>query len=159
MVKNKYVIILIESLQKKIKVLDAIIEKNKEQKEIIKVDMMDTDQFENNIQEKAKLIDELNLLDEGFESIYNRVKEELTEKKDLYQKEIKTLQGLIGEITGKVMEIQAQEERNKSTIIQQFGKMRTKIKKSKASKNAALNYYKSMNKLTISDPQFLDRKK
>lgn len=158
MEKNKYVIILIESLQKKIKVLDAIIEKNKEQKEIIKVEMMDADQFEMNIQEKAKLIDELNLLDEGFESIYNRVKVELTERKDLYQKEIKTLQGLIGEITAKVMEIQAQEERNKSTIIQQFGKMRTKIKKSKASKNAALNYYNSMNKLTISDPQFLDRK-
>lgn len=159
MEKNQYVVILTESLQKKVKVLDAIIKANKEQTEIIKIEMMDSDQFEENIREKSKLIEELNLLDDGFETIYSRVKSDLSDRRDDYKEEIKKLQELIGEITSKSMEIQAQEERNKAVIMQQFGKMKAKIKKSKATKNVALNYYKNMNKLTVTDPQFMDRKK
>lgn len=159
MERNEYVVILTESLQKKIKVLDAIIEKNKEQTEIIKIELMDSDQFDENIHEKARLIEELDLLDEGFESIYDRVKDDLGQRKEDYKEEIKKLKELIAEITSKTMEIQAQEERNKATIVQQFGKMKTKIRKSKATKNVALNYYKNMNKLTVTDPQFMDRKK
>lgn len=159
MEKNNYIVILIDSLQKKIKVLDAIIAKNKEQTEIIKEEVMDSDQFEKNIQEKAILIEELDLLDAGFEVIYERVKSILSVEKQQYQREVQKLQELIGEITSKSMEIQAQEARNKVTIEQQFTKLRTKVKKSKAAQNVAKNYYQNMNKISVTEPQFMDRKK
>ena len=50
---NDYVNVMIQSLQKKVKVLDEIIEKNKEQQQILEQEELDGDAFEQNVEEKG----------------------------------------------------------------------------------------------------------
>lgn len=154
-----YINILMESLKKKILVLDRIILKNTEQKEIISIPDLDEGALRRNLEEKDDCINELNRLDQGFDSIYEKVKIELMNNKDKYADEITQLQTLIREITNKSMDIQVSEKRNKELMIKYFNKVKGKIKQAKIGKNVAANYYKSMNRVDYYSPQFLDKKK
>ena len=91
MQENSYIQVLIQSLHQKVEALDSIIEKNQEQYEILSAEEADMDAFEKNIDEKSQYIDKIVFLDDGFEEIYTRVKEELdgnraayTERSDLH---------------------------------------------------------------------------
>lgn len=154
-----YIKILIESLEKKLKILDQIIEKNKEQKLIISVEKIEIDRFEKNLEEKANLIEEIESLDEGFQTVYEHVKEELAGKKNQYAAEISRLQELIRAITDKSILIQAEEERNKNMIQNHFTSIKREIKQAKAGRKVAADYYKSMSRTNMIEPQFLDKKK
>lgn len=154
-----YINILIESLEKKLKVLNQIMEKNKEQKLIVSVEKLETDKFEENLKEKANLIDEIESLDEGFHTVYEHVKEELAGNKNQYAVEISRLQELIRTITDKSILIQTEEERNKSMIQKHFSTIKKEIRQAKAGRKVAADYYKSMSKTNMIEPQFLDKKK
>ena len=88
MQENSYIQVLIQSLHQKVEALDSIIEKNQEQYEILSAEEADMDAFEKNIDEKSQYIDKIVFLDDGFEEIYTRVKEELdgnrAARSDLY---------------------------------------------------------------------------
>lgn len=156
---STYIIILIQSLEKKIKVLDKIIESNQEQKEILSQEEMDTDRFEANLNEKGNLVDELNLLDDGFQDIYDRIKDELGTNREAYKEEIKQMQKLISEITEKSVTIRAEEERNRALAIKQFDSMRGNITTAKRSRQAANTYYSNMSRVNTIDAQFMDKRK
>ncbi|MDD3413801.1 MAG: flagellar protein FliT [Lachnospiraceae bacterium] len=156
---NNYILILIESLQKKIKVLDEIIVKNTEQTSLVSKKDLDLEKFDKNVDEKEKLIEELNLLDQGFEAVYDRIKEEFISNKNLYKKEISTLQDLISQITEKSMKIQAEEERNRKMIVSHMALEKNKIRQAKTNSKVATNYYTSMKNINTVDPQFMDKKK
>lgn len=156
---STYIIILIQSLEKKIKVLDKIIESNQEQKEILSQEDMDTDRFEANLNEKGNLVDELNLLDDGFQDIYDRIKDELGTNREAYKEEIKQMQKLISEITEKSVTIRAEEERNRALAIKQFDSMRGNITTAKRSRQAANTYYSNMSRVNTIDAQFMDKRK
>lgn len=156
---STYITILIQSLEKKIRVLDKIIESNKDQKEILSQEEMDTDRFEANLDEKGRLIDELNLLDDGFQEIYNRVKDELGDNRELYKEEIKRMQKLISDITEKSVTIRAEEERNRAAAARQFDSMRDNIQTAKRSRQAANVYYSNMSRVNMVDAQFMDKRK
>ena len=156
---STYITILIQSLEKKIRVLDKIIESNKDQKEILSQEEMDTDRFEANLDEKGRLIDELNLLDDGFQEIYNRVKDELGDNRELYKEEIKRMQKLISDITERSVTIRAEEERNRAVAAKQFDNMRDNIQVAKRSRQAANVYYSNMSRVNTVDAQFMDKRK
>ncbi len=156
---NTYITILIESLEKKIIVLDKIIESNKEQKEILSAEEMDTDRFEANLNQKGELIDELNLLDDGFQGIYERIKEVINSNREAYKDEIKQMQKLISDITEKSVTIRAEEERNKVLAGKQFDNMRGNIGNVKRSRQAANSYYSNMSRVNVVDAQFMDKRK
>lgn len=156
---GQYLDILEESLQKKTQVLDEIIQKNREQKAILDADPFDMDAFDANTDAKGELIDRLNLLDEGFDTVYERVKEELESNKEAHAGQIRRLQALIQGITDRSVSIQAEEVRNKSLVEAKFQKEREKIQLGKSSMKVAKQYYASMNKTSVVDPQFMDNKK
>lgn len=156
---NSYVLILIQSLEKKTKILDEIFKMNDIQKEILSSEDLNTEAFENNIREKASLIDELQFLDNGFEDVYARVKDELTKNSSEYAAEIKEMKALIQEITDKSVAIQADEMRNKKLAINKFTFEKKKIKDRKTSNRVANEYYKNMSKIDYVDPQMIDKKK
>lgn len=156
---STYITILIESLEKKIIVLDKIIESNKEQKEILSAEEMDTDRFEANLNRKGELIDELNLLDDGFQGIYERIKEVLSSNREAYKDEIKQMQKLISDITEKSVTIRAEEERNRVLAGKQFDNMRGNIGNVKRSRQAANSYYSNMSRVNMVDAQFMDKRK
>lgn len=155
---EQYINILEESLKKKNEVLDEIILKNKEQKEILEAAEFDPEAFDANTDAKGELIERLNLLDSGFEKVYERVKQELAENKEMHRDQIKRLQEYIRQITEKSVSIQTTEQRNRQLVEAKFRKEREKIQLGKNSMNVAKQYYNNMNRITGDSAHFVDNK-
>lgn len=73
--------ILLQSLEKKIQLLDKMIEQNSVQEEILKQEELDMDVFDEAINKQGTYLEELDRLDQGFEAVYDRVREELLQDK------------------------------------------------------------------------------
>ena len=159
MSETNYVTILIESLEKKNRVLNQLLIMNQEQYEAIKDNKMDFEAFDKVVEQKGQLIDKLELLDSGFQKVYDRVKTELDVHKDKHTLEIKKMQELISQLTDKSVSIQTSEERNKAAVEQYFSRERRGLAKKRMSVKVANDYYKSMNKLHGMDSQLLDQTK
>lgn len=157
--EENYITILIQSLEKKIKVLEEISHENANQKRILQEDDMDMDAFQSSIDKKDRLIEQVGFLDDGFEKMYERVKEVLSEKKDVYAEQIARLKKLVSSVTNWTVSIQKEEWDNRRLAEQQFSTMKKKVRQLKDSKQVAAKYYQSMAKLNYVDPQFMDKKK
>ena len=149
--QTDYIQILIKSLQKKIETLDFISSVNMEQKKLAEEENFDLEAFEKTLEKKQEGIDALNKLDEGFETVFERVKPEITE--------IEQLKKLVTLVTEKGIIAQTEEARNKALIEKQFSGLRKDIRQKKMTKNVTNNYYKNMNKLNVIDSVFMDKKK
>lgn len=155
---DSYLKILEDSLLKKIRVLDDIAAYNEEQRKIFSEGNADIDKFDEYMDKKEELINALSRLDEGFETLYERVAEQLKDNKVLYARQIKRLQQLVKEITDKSVSIQAQEARNKTLIEEYFAKERLNLRNNRRTSKAAYDYYKSMSGISSAQPQFMDSK-
>lgn len=156
--KNSYIDLLIDSLNKKITILENIAECNERQKKIVSSEKFDMEEFDGVSIEKVDLIEAMNRLDDGFETMYDRVREELQEKKEVYAIQIRTMQGLIQKVVGLSTSIEAEEKRIQAAVEGQFNKLRQEVKDTRKNSKAVSNYYKSMSKIDFS-PQFMDKKK
>ena len=156
---DNYLLIMIQSLKKKIQVLDCIIDANDRQKIGLEDPSLDPDDFDKIVEEKAKYIEHLDLLDQGFDKLFERVKEEVNNNRESYKNEIKEMQTLIASITEKSNKIQVQEARNKDLMTQKFAKVRKQARDVRASQQAVNQYYQNMKKINYIDPQFMDNKK
>ena len=74
---NNYLKILEESLHKKSELLDKIQAYNEAQYQIFSGDNVQVDKFDEYIEEKGELVEQVIGLDEGFESLYANLAEEL----------------------------------------------------------------------------------
>ena len=157
--EQTYVDIMIQSLNKKLQVLDRIMELNGIQKTILEDAVATVDDFDKTVEEKAKLIEQMEQLDSGFEKLFARVKEELEANKEGYADAIKTMQSCIRRITDKSMEIQAEEARNKDLMVRKFAYVKDSAKNVRTNSKVATQYYKNMMNLNYVDPQFMDNKK
>lgn len=159
MPQEEYVTILVESLQKKNKILDQIRAVNEEQRILLADETLGPDDFEKTIDKKAQLIEELNQLDAGFEQLYERVRPEIEQNMDKYAERIREMQQMIREIVEKTMSAQAEEARNKRLVENKFSSVKKQIREVKSSQKAVNTYYQNMMKNSYQDSQFLDRKK
>lgn len=159
MAERDYVRMMRESLEMKMEILEAIRLKNREQNQILQDDNATPDQFEKNIEQKQELIEKLTGLDNGFQQLYNRVKDALNANRAMYADEIRKMQMLIRDITDLSATIQAQEKRNKDLATQKFSNIRGKAKEVRKSQKAVNTYYRNMMERNFVDPQFLDSKK
>lgn len=159
MAENHYILALQQGLNKKLMILDTIIALNIQQKEILDNVESAPEELEENIEEKAARIEELRLLDEGFEQVYERVKEELAGNREQYAAIIGDMQRQIAEIMDKSVRIQGQEQRNRNLMEQRFSIVRKQIKEVKHSSKAVNSYYRNMMKMNYVDPQYMDDKK
>lgn len=157
--KKNYVKVMIDTLYKKNRILDSILTLSSFQKSIVSDMKNNLEKFEQTILEKQELIDELLLLDEGFQLLYDRLKDSLFEEADQYREEIGKMQKLITEISHKSMQVQTIEEENRELISQQATTIRKGTKKYFDTKSAVNKYYKNMQKLSYITPQFMDKKK
>lgn len=154
-----YIHILVESLEKKIRILDGIISANQEQREGLEDPNLDPDDFDKTVEKKAEYIDQLDQLDKGFEELFARVREELNTNREKYKAEIQTMQGQIRKITDKSLVIERQETQNKELMEKKFAAVRSQAREVRKSQKIVNQYYKSMMKNSMSDPQFMDNKK
>lgn len=157
--EQTYIDIMIQSLNKKIKVLEEIKKINVRQQTLLEEDKATVEEFDKTVEGKAALIQQMEQLDSGFDKLFERVREELNNNKDAYKKQIATMQNCIRRITDLSMEIQTQEARNRDLMTQKFVSVRQKAKVLRTNSKAASQYYKNMMQLNVVDPQFMDKQK
>ena len=157
MQEQEYLEIMTQSLTKKLSVLGEIRKKNEEQRVLLLDDNLAPEDFERNIESKAQLVESLEMLDEGFDNLYERVREEITGNKDKYKDQIQKFQELIRDITA--ASIQAEEKRNYELAQRKFSDVKKQIREVKTSQSAVQQYYKNMMKVNYIDAQFMDDKK
>lgn len=159
MEKSQYISIMIQSLKKKSAVLDTIMELNIQQKEQLENPALDPDDFDRTVEKKAEQIQQLELLDNGFQELYEKVREELQSNREAYREDIACMQEYIRKLTDKSATIQAQEVRNKDLMTQKFASVRKQVKEVRKSQKVVNQYYKSMMKANYMEAHFTDNKK
>ena len=151
--------ILLQSLEKKNRLLDQMIRQNGVQEGILKQEEFDMDAFDEAIDLQSSYVEQLEMLDRGFETVYDRVREELIENKESYREEITRMKEQIQQITDKIVTLNAGNMRNKMLAENQFKRKRQAIGAGASKNKVAKNYYNNMNNLNYVSPQFYDNKK
>ena len=157
--ESTYVNIMIQSLHKKVKVLEEIKSINLLQKALLEDERSNVEEFDKSVEDKSDCIKQLEQLDDGFDLLFKKVKEAMNADKDTYADRIRTMQDLIRQITDLSMEIQAQESRNKDLMTRKFVSVKERAKVVRTNTKVANQYYKNMMNLHYVDPQFMDNKK
>lgn len=158
--QNKdYISVLKQGLVKKNHILEQLMEKNVRQRELLADPELEPEEFEASINEKAALIDELTAIDDGFEQVYERVRDEIQKHRNDYAADISQMQQYIAEIMEKSTQVQTEEQRNRELILKKFADVKKQIREVKSGKKAVDQYYHNMMKLNYVEPQFMDNKK
>ncbi|MBE5967376.1 MAG: hypothetical protein E7255_10530 [Lachnospiraceae bacterium] len=157
--KSAYIHILGDSLEKKVSVLDQLLEATLLQEKYLAENPSDMNDFEHAYTVKEALLEKLDKLDEGFELIYRHVREELSSQQVHQKEEILSLQELIRQVTEKSTQIQAIEMRNRNKLDSYFSKQKESIKSYKVNSKTASSYYKNMADQHSGESYFYDKKK
>lgn len=155
---EKYLGVLEESLEKKIQILTKIQEFNLRQQEILQAQDVEVEKFDECVDRKGELIEELTALDSGFEALYENLSNELQGNREKYAERIRRLQELVSEVMEQSVTIQAQEARNKKLVEDYFRRERKQLSQTRKNSQAAYDYYKSMSQSNVASPQFMDSK-
>lgn len=156
---EQYLQMLAESLKKKSKLLVQLIQESEHQSEIVKATEVDWNLFDASVEKKGEFIEELNKLDDGFETLYQRIKSGLDTDRQKYKVQIQEMQKLIADVTEKSSKLMATEERNKVLVTNRFSEEKKKLKQQRMNSKAANSYYSAMNRMNYIDPQLMDHKK
>lgn len=156
---ENYVQVLIDSIHKKEETLRRILEITEEQEQISKAEIYDSERMEKTLNDKQIQIDRLNYLDDGFQSVYDRISADICENPDNYKESILVLQDKIRVCTELGNAIKVLEDRNRNRLSQLFSKTRKEYTVSKNKANVAQNYFKTMHNSKIMDAYFVDKKK
>lgn len=155
---EKYLNVMEESLEKKIQILTKIQEYNLRQQEIMQAQDVEVEKFDECVDRKDELIEELTALDSGFEALYENLSKELQGNREKYAERIKRLQELVSDVMEQSVTIQAQEARNKKLVEDYFRRERKQLSQTRKNSQAAYDYYKSMSQSNVAPPQFMDSK-
>ncbi len=154
-----YIHIMAESLEKKQDVLGRILELNRQQDFLLQDPNLSPEEFEQNMQFKSSMVEQLNLLDNGFEELYERVRDLLNTNREQYAKEIVQMQELIKDITAKTTQIQAQEVRNRNKAAKKFSSVKEQVRGVRNSQKVVKQYYDNMMSARNANAQMIDNKK
>ncbi len=155
---GRYLKILDESLDKKLALLKEIEDLSLSQSVMIE-DGAAFEDIDANMDDKAVLIARINKLDEGFQAMYDNIKENLEAQKEEYKDEIEVIKKKISEVMSCSTQIQAIEARNKAAMEQRFAKAHKDIRSRTVHASQVQDYYKVANRLNAITPQFMDKKK
>lgn len=157
--ETRYIQILRESLSKKERLLHNLLEITKQQSDYINGKEFDIDVFNDLMDVKEEMIQELNAVEDAFESLYDRIRVYLMEHKETLANEIVEMQNRIREITNLSVSIQALEERNKQRLEVIFNSKRQEINNLKKSTRMVNNYYNAMTGSGVDKSMYFNKKK
>lgn len=156
---TSYVNILIESLNRKKRYLEDVLKLTNKQTILAYEENFQEDKFDEILDQKDILINNINEIDKGFSSIYERIRMEINLDKELYKPEIKIMQEQIKKCVELGMEIQVVEGRNKSKLEQIFSNSFKSIRTKANSNRVSKSYISTMANGQIFESNFYDRKK
>jgi len=155
-----YVVILRDSVVNKIHILENLIRLTEKQGEIIKNNNPDIEEFDEVLEEKGHQIDMLNMLDDGFINVYEKVREELQRSPGTYREQLVEIQDLISNAVELGAKLEALEHSNKSGIEAFISKKKAEVRSFKSRRDTTASYSKNMaNSHLAGTSYFMDSKK
>lgn len=159
MKEREYLEVLIQSLKKKLLLLNQIIVLNQHQKEMLMDENLDPDTFDVNVREKDELITQVTQLDDGFDEVYAHIADLMAKNHVDYEEELERMRGLIRQIMAKDASIRADEQRNYELAQKKFARVKKQIREVKSSQKMVNRYYQNMMQQRQSAIQYMDNKK
>ena len=155
-----YVTILRDSIANKVHILESLLELTKDQGELAKTGNTDVREFDEILDEKGRQIDMLNMLDDGFVGIYEKIKDELASHTEAYKEELLQIRELIDKAANLGVRLEALEHENKKYIEDFIARKKAEVKSFKQSKNMTASYARNMaNQHSEGTSYFMDKKK
>lgn len=155
---KQYLKMLDQSLDQKKQMLDQMIEMTATQKASLDKDPVDWTGFDALVEKKAEMIERLDRMDDGFESVYDRIREELLREKEQYKEFVTEIKKKIQAVSDASATLMAAERRNKELVEVKMADEKKKLQQRKTTSKVASNYYRTMNKVNLIDPQLMDKK-
>ena len=159
MQEREYLDVLIQSLRKKLVLLNRIAILSKEQRELLQDEDMTPDAFDLNVRDKDDLVQQIVVLDEGFDEVYAHIKDLMERDHAMYEDQLSQMRELIRQIMAKDASIRAEEKRNYELAQRKFASIKTKVREMKASQKMVSSYYKNMMRQKPGEAAFLDNRK
>ena len=156
---ERYLDAMIQSMNEKSNCLKQLLDMTAQQEKALFGGSIDWDTFDRLIDEKEAVIDRLGQLDDGFQAVFDKIRDELEDRKAQYRDRIAKLQEQIRQVTDLSNALITAEHRNKTLMETQAMQERKRIRQTKANAKAATHYYNSMNRINYIDPQLMDKKK
>lgn len=157
--EEEYLELLIQSLKKKLLLLNRISVLNQDQRAILQDENADPDAFDINVRDKDDLIQQIVTLDAGFDEVYAHIKELMERDHSAYEEQLEEMRGLIRQIMANDASIRVEEQRNYKLAQQKFAAVKKQVREVKASQKMVNSYYQNMMKQSRYQPQYMDRKK
>jgi hypothetical protein len=145
-VQNKvYVNMMVDTLIRKKRILTFLLEKTRKQEQLLKATGdMDADAFQALIEEKGTKIDELNTIDEGFDTLFKYVEKEIVANRAMYQEQIEQMQKLITEVSELGIQIQALEHQNSGHFKVYLANQKKTIREFHLNQRTVSTYFQNM---------------
>lgn len=156
--ERHYISILRDSLEKKERILNNLYNMTQQQADYLNNTEFEPDVFNEMMDVKAQMIDELDTVDSGFESMYGSVREYLKAHSKDCATEILELQNRIREIMRLSMNLQALEERNRVKLEKIFSSKSSEIKHFRQNNEKVSQYYHTMTGAGVNNFSILDKK-
>lgn len=157
--EEEYLELLIQSLKKKLLLLNRISVLNQDQRAILQDENADPDAFDINVRDKDDLIQQIVSLDAGFDEVYTHIKGLMERDHSAYEEQLEEMRGLIRQIMANDASIRVEEQRNYKLAQQKFADVKKQVREVKASQKMVNSYYQNMMKQSRYQPQYMDRKK
>lgn len=139
-----YVDMMVDSLKRKKQILSYLYKATREQEQLLKDEDMDADSFRQLVDAKGEKIDELNSIDEGFDTLFKFVKQEFQGNRDKYRDKIRQMQELISDISDFGVQIQALEQQNSEHFKIYLARHRKMVREFHVNNKTASTYYQNM---------------
>lgn len=159
MQEKQYLEVLIQSLKKKLMILNRISVLNQDQRDILQDENSDPDAFDINVRDKDRLVSQIVELDAGFDEVYAHIKELMERDHSVYEEQLQEMRELIRLIMAKDASVRAEEQRNYALAQRKFASVKSKVREVKASQKMVNSYYRTMMGQKSGDSMFLDNKK
>ena len=159
MQEREYLELLIQSLKKKLLLLNQIIVLNQQQKEMLMDENLDPDTLDVNVREKDELISQVTQLDDGFDEVYAHIADLMKKNHSGYEEELDRMRELIRQIMAKDASIRTDEQRNYELAQKKFARVKKQIREVKTSQKMVNRYYQNMMQQRQADIQYMDNKK
>lgn len=139
-----YVNMMIDTLHRKESILTTLYKQTQEQERLLKGEELDIDEFNQILEEKGSQIEELNVLDEGFDALFKMVEKEIVSNREAYKEDIQKMQKQITNVSELGVKIQALEHQNSNRLKAFLSEQRKSIKQFNLNNKSAADYYKNM---------------
>lgn len=159
MQEREYLDILIQSLRKKLVLLNRISILNQDQRAILQDEQAAPDAFDINVRDKGDLIDQIVALDAGFDEVYAHIKDLMERDHSAYEDQLEQMRRLIRQVMAEDASVRAEEQRNYELAQQKFASVKKQVREVKASQKMVNSYYQTMMRQKPGDAMFLDNKK